>query len=99
MELGLIDQFGNLQDAVQSAANMADLKDFDVIYVEQPLTAREQLIKRLNRFLVSTFHKISEPGAGPTVRIFEDFGGEVRQIMELNDPQSVYAYCMMCYSP
>jgi protease-4 len=98
MELGLIDQFGNLEDAVQSAANMADLKDFDVIYVEQPLTAREQLIKRLNRFLVSAFHNISEPAAGPAVRFFEDFGGEVRQIAELNDPQSVYAYCMMCYS-
>ena len=39
-ELGLIDQFGNLQDAVQSAANMANLKDYDVIYIEQPLTAR-----------------------------------------------------------
>ena len=42
-ELGLVDQFGNLQDAVQSAANMANLKDYDVIYLEQPLTAREKL--------------------------------------------------------
>lgn len=98
LELGLIDQFGNLQDAVQSAANMADLKDYDVIYVEQPLTAREKLIKRLNRFLVSTFHDISEPVAGPGIRFYKDFGAEVRQIVELNDPQSVYAYCMMCYS-
>ena len=98
-ELGLIDQFGNLQDAVQSAANLAEIKDFDVIYVERPLTAREQLIKRVNQFLVGIFDQIAEPATGPAVRFYEDFGSQVREAMDLNDPQSVYAYCMMCSSP
>jgi protease-4 len=96
-ELGLVDQFGNLQDAVQSAANMAALKDYDVIYVEQPLTAREKLIRRLNRFLVGAIKSISGLAASPAVRFYEDIGPEVRQIMELNDPRSIYAYCMLCY--
>jgi protease-4 len=95
-ELGLVDQFGNLHDAVQSAANMANLKDYDVIYIEQPLTAREKLVKRLNRFLAGSVNNILGRAAHPTVRFFKKLGPELEAIVELNDPQGVYAYCLVC---
>ena len=94
--LGLVDQFGNLQDAVQSAANMVNLKDYDVIYVEQPQTAREKLIKRLNRFLAGIANNILGRVARPAVRIIKKLGPELEAIVELNDPQGVYAYCLVC---
>jgi len=95
-ELGLVDQFGNLQDAVQSAANMANLKAYDVIYVEQPLTAREKLIKRLNHFLAGAVNSILGRVAHPAVRFFKKLAPELEAIVELNDPQGVYAYCLVC---
>ena len=95
-ELGLVDQFGNLQDAVQSAANMANLKDYHVIYIEQPLTAREKLIKQLNRFLAGAASDILGRMAHPAVRVFKKLGPELEAIAELNDPQGVYAYCLVC---
>ncbi len=95
-ELGLIDQFGNLQDAVQSAANMANLKDYDVIYIEQPLTAREKLTKRLNQFLTGAANDILGGVAHPAVRFIKKLGPELEAIAELNDPQGVYAYCLVC---
>jgi protease-4 len=95
-ELGLVDQFGNLQDAVQSAANMANLKAYDVIYVEQPLTAREKLIKRLNHFLAGAANSILGRVAHPAVRFFKKLAPELEAIVELNDPQGVYAYCLVC---
>ena len=95
-ELGLIDQFGNLQDAVQSAANMANLKDYDVIYIEQPLTAREKLTKRLNQFLTGAADDILGGVAHPAVRFIKKLGPELEAIAELNDPQGVYAYCLVC---
>jgi protease-4 len=95
-ELGLVDQFGNLQDAVQSAANMANLKDYHVIYIEQPLTAREKLIKQLNRFLAGAASDILGRMAHPAVRVFKKLGPELETIAELNDPQGVYAYCLVC---
>ena len=94
--LGLVDQFGNLQDAVQSAANMVNLKDYDVIYIEQPQTAREKLIKRLNYFLAGTANNILGSMAHPAVRFFKKLGPELEAIVELNDPQGVYAYCLVC---
>ena len=96
MELGLIDQFGNLQDAVQSAASMVNLKDYDVIYIEQPQTAREKLIKRLNHFLAGIANNPLASVAHPAVRFFKKLGPELEAIVELNDPQGVYAYCLVC---
>jgi len=95
-ELGLIDQFGNLQEAVQSAANMANLKDYDVIYIEQPLTAREKLTKRLNQFMTGATNDILGGVAHPAVRFIKKLGPELEAIAELNDPQGVYAYCLVC---
>jgi protease-4 len=98
-ELGLIDQFGNLQDAVQSAANMANLKIYDVIYIEQPLTAREKLAKRLNQFLTAATNDMLGGAAHPAVRFIKKLGPELEAIAELNDPEGVYAYCLVCNVP
>jgi len=94
--LGLVDQFGDLQDAVQSAANMVNLKDYDVIYIERPQTAREKLIKSLNRFLAGIANNPLASVAHPAVRFFKKLGPELEAIVELNDPQGVYAYCLVC---
>jgi len=94
--LGLVDQFGDLQDAVQSAANMVNLKDYDVIYIERPQTAREKLIKSLNHFMAGIANNPLASVAHPAVRFFKKLGPELEAIVELNDPQGVYAYCLVC---
>jgi protease-4 len=96
LELGLVDSIGNLQDAVRSAAEMADMQDYDVTYVRQPLTAREKMIRRLNRFLMGAFNKLWGKTVPPAVRMYEKFGSEFENLMELNDPRGAYAYCLMC---
>ena len=96
MELGLVDAIGNQQDAIRSAAAMADLTDYDVTYVTQPLTAREKLIKRLNRFLTGVFNGVWDRTAPPAVRLYGKIGFEWERVMELNDPKGVYAYCLIC---
>ncbi|MEE4264688.1 MAG: signal peptide peptidase SppA [Desulfobacteraceae bacterium] len=95
-ELGLVDKFGNLQDAVQSAAELAAIEKYDVIYVEQDLTAQEKLIRQLNRFLSQAFGSALGKVAHPVVQLYGNFGRDLKQILELNDPRGIYAYCMMC---
>jgi len=95
-ELGLVDKFGNLQDAVQSAADLADMEEYDVIYIEQDLTAREKLIRRLNQFLLRVFNSAPGEATHPVVELYGNFGRDLGQILELNDPRGIYAYCMMC---
>ena len=96
MELGLVDAIGNLQDATRSAAELAALKDYDVVYVTQPLTAREKLIKRLNQLLTGVFNNIWGRTVPPAVRMYKNIGFEWERVMELNDPKGVYAYCLIC---
>ena len=95
-ELGLVDAIGNLQDAIGSAAEMAALKNYDVIYVKQPLTPREKMIRRLNRFLTGVVSHMGGQPVPRAVRMYEKFGSELEHVMELNDPKGVYAYCLIC---
>jgi len=95
-ELGLVDKFGSLQDAVQSAADLAAIEEYDVIYIEQELTAREKLIRRLNRFMSRAVNSALGWAAHPVVQLYGNFGRDLEQILELDDPRGIYAYCLMC---
>jgi protease-4 len=96
LELGLVDSIGNLDDAVRSAAEMADLQDYDLTYVRQPLTAREKMIRRLNRFLIGAIGNLWGKSVPPAIRMVEKYGSEFENLMELNDPGGAYAYCLVC---
>jgi len=96
VKLGLVDKLGNLQDAVRSAAGRADLKEYEGTYVEQPLTAREKLIKRLNQFLFSYLKNGFLGNLYPSVRSLNVIASELKQLMQFNDPNGLYAYCLTC---
>ena len=95
-ELGLVDKFGNLQEAVESAAELAGVKEYDVVYVEQELTAREKLVHGLNRLFSRAFSNALERVTHPAVQLYGNFGRDLEQILQLNDPGGIYAYCLMC---
>ena len=95
-ELGLVDAIGNLQDAIQAAADKAGLADYDIVYVEQPLTAREKMIDRLNQFLTVVFNHHWLPPVHPLVGYYDNFASVLQQLAELSDPKGVYAYCPIC---
>ena len=95
-ELGLVDAIGDLQDAIRSAAEKAGLTKYDVVYVEQPLTAGEQIIDRLNQLLsgVSSLRRL--PSAARLIGLYQNLPAELQQLTELKDPKGVYAYCPIC---
>ncbi len=47
LELGLVDALGQLPDAVAAAARRAGITDYEVRFIEKPLSAREQLLQQL----------------------------------------------------
>ena len=95
-ELGLVDKFGNLQDAIGSAADLADMEEYDVIYIEQDLTAREKLFRSLNRLFSRAFSDAMEQVTHPVAQLYGNFGRDLEQILQINDPRGIYAYCLMC---
>lgn len=48
LELGLVDQLGNLQDAIEAAADLAGISnDYSVKAIDPPLSPQEQLLRQL----------------------------------------------------
>jgi protease-4 len=96
VKLGLVDKLGNLQDAARSAADKAGLKNYEIKYIEQPLTATEMLIQRLNRLFFGFFQNTAGGNSHPSVKLVNQFSREMQQVMKLNDPNGLYAYCLTC---
>ena len=47
MELGLVDVLGDTQVAIEKAAELAELSDWSVRYLEDPLNPRDEIIRQL----------------------------------------------------
>lgn len=87
-ELGLIDKLGDLADAIDSAAAMAKLTDYDVKYMRKKPSFFQSLVAD---FMSS---HIDLPVGKPSV--FSQTVGELeqglREFDRFNDPNGIYAY-------
>jgi protease-4 len=96
VKLGLVDKLGSLPEAVGSAAARAGLKDYEVTYIEKPLTSREKFIQSLNRILYGAIRESGLIDLYSSVTVFKNLSNELEQIMQFNDPLGLYAYCLTC---
>jgi protease-4 len=97
LEKGLIDSLGGLEAAIESAAKRAGLETYAVDYLQQPLTRRERLLKELNEFFTRMIVKalgsvVPEPAAVMKVLAETAFD----DLLKLNDPKGLYAFCLNC---
>jgi len=94
---GLVDKLGGLQAAIESAAERAGLETYVVDYLQQPLTRRERLLKQLNEFFTGMVLKIpraASPERAAVMRVLAD--PSLDDLVRLNDPMGLYAYCLNC---
>ena len=96
--LGLIDKFGGLAPAVESAAKLAKLEKYDLVVVKQPLTARERLLKRLSRMIGIL---VSGARSLRAEKVLHSFGSslndrEIEAVLQIGDPGRAYALCLEC---
>ena len=91
LERGLVDKIGHLQDAIKSAAALAELTSFGVRYLEQPLSPREILLRALLDDVAPDL-----PGVRLTGAFTARFAREVRVLDALADPRHIYALCELC---
>lgn len=96
--LGLVDELGDLEDAIEGAAKLANIDDYKVKFIKRELTEKEQFIKNLldNAELSGSVKALgSEAPANPMVKALT---GEVKQIVNsfsnFNDPNHAYVHCM-----
>ncbi len=96
-DLGLVDKLGSLDDAIASAAQKAGMEKYTVDYIQQPLSRRERILKQLNELFTGFIRSIIAtvaPSPPAILRLLSESLGD--DIMQFNDPQGIYAYCMNC---
>ena len=92
-EIGLVDEIGELQAAIDAAAELAELTDFDVWHVEPERSAQEQIIDALT---ASVNNYLPSRPATLIRRIESAMQAELEWIDNLNDPMHAYAICTDC---
>jgi protease-4 len=96
-EIGLIDSMGDLEDAISSAAKLAELgDDYAVTYIEKDLKFKDKVA----RMLLSRALEIVGPEAlavegNPATELLRQAESELRKLTELNDPNHAYALSMI----
>lgn len=94
---GLVDELGDFDDAVAKAAELAKLKDYQLIWSQDQPTLFDAL---LSQFDVSV--RASLPGMlkawlpAPMADVMADLKKQPGLFDEMNDPQNRYALCLTC---
>ena len=94
VELGLVDAIGNLEDAIESAALLADVSDYEVLHIEKELSPREQFINQLMNSSASMLDVVlGEAFLPPQVaRVTR----EMQMLMDMGQSGDLYLHCITC---
>ena len=95
-EKGLVDQLGGLDAAVRAAAARAGVTDYELSYIEKPLSPRDQLLAKL--LDNGEEAEGSQPRASLVETTVARLRAELAGLALWNDPGHVYLHCL-CEAP
>ncbi|MDO8273359.1 MAG: signal peptide peptidase SppA [Gammaproteobacteria bacterium] len=88
-QYGLVDQLGDLDDAVAAAARLAEVNDYQMRYIETPMSPGEVLLQGMAQNIGSAV--VGNVSLGGWQRMFSDLAA-----LRLNDPLNLYTLCEFC---
>ena len=108
-DLGLVDELGNITDAVVAAANLAKLEQYDTLLIEKEQSSRNKIVQQLLGKSASIVNYFT-PGetqitidlatnvasSAPLSQFINMMASQLSQIEEFNDPQGRYTLCVAC---
>lgn len=94
-ELGLVDELGDFNLAIEHAAQLAQLENFSTKVFEKTLTPMQEFYRKLLGEVASSFGIEATP-ASPLQKIISRVGQQLELFNQFDDPQNVYLYCVEC---
>lgn len=92
-KLGLVDELGNLEDAIDSAAILAGLTDYSASYIRKPLTVKDEILQLFSGTISNWLSSAAIPPSLLTA--FSRLMAPLREIMFFNDPKGLYAHSLI----
>lgn len=103
LELGLVDKLGNKQDAIDAAAALAKLNHYEVKTMTHDLSPQEKMMQdifgnaSIKSMLGLQSQKTSVLATQANLQsVINQLSTEVENLKDYNDPQGVYARCLVC---
>jgi protease-4 len=98
LENGLVDQLGDLNDAITAAAELAGLEEYSITYPSRILTPQEEFFQDISQNFSASISKI---GFSKFASSFIDSEtmtaiSPLKHLSEFNDPRGVYLRCDNC---
>jgi len=97
LELGLVDHLGGLNDAIESAAKLAEITNYDVLYVKRVLSENEKFLKDLfgqsqvNGLIQD--QQLTKQKNSWKSQLMSQINSGLQLFEQWNDPNSAYATC------
>lgn len=97
LKLGLIDKIGDFDDAVALAAQLADVEQYNLYWVEEPLSPAQQFIQDfINQVQVKFGFDVNTYLPAALQPIATQVLQDADMLQSFNDPKGHYAFCLNC---
>ncbi|MBT3798692.1 MAG: signal peptide peptidase SppA [Porticoccaceae bacterium] len=99
---GLVDELGDLNDAIEIAATFANLDDYQIDYRRKKMSPMETLLTEINGNVTKSLRNLGlnsnvKTGIPQSLqRYAKKIFGPLIMIDNLNDPRGLYLYCEDC---
>ncbi len=97
LSFGLVDQMGDFDDAVELAAKLANVTDYGIYWVEEPLSPTELFLQEfMNQVKVSLGVDATSLLPKSLQPVAQQFEQDASLLQSFNDPKGQYAFCLNC---
>ncbi|MDG2640201.1 signal peptide peptidase SppA [Vibrio parahaemolyticus] len=97
LSFGLVDQMGDFDDAVELAAKLANVTDYGIYWVEEPLSPTELFLQEfMNQVKVSLGVDATSLLPKSLQPVAQQFEQDASLLQSFNDPKGQYALCLNC---
>ncbi|EJG0883771.1 signal peptide peptidase SppA [Vibrio parahaemolyticus] len=97
LSFGLVDQMGDFDDAVELAAKLANVTDYGIYWVEEPLSPTELFLQEfMNQVKVSLGVDATSLLPNSLQPVAQQFEQDASLLQSFNDPKGQYAFCLNC---
>ena len=97
LEIGLVDQLGDLDSAVAAAAELANLESYGTKMIIKQLSPKEKFWRE---FFGQASSLVADSGIAESesyaTGLFKQVLAEFDSVAKLNDPRGIYALCVAC---
>jgi protease IV len=93
MDLGLVDNLGNMSDAIKSAAQLAGLTEYSAHYIRKPMTVKDEIMQIFSGKVSDLLLSASIPPS--LLALARGLIQPIQEFLLFDDPKGLYAHCMI----